>query len=191
MHNSVGEYVEFGQIRGTVESISPRFLRLRHHRGAVHTVPFGEIRWLTNQSRDWQIMKLEFRVPFETDLRLVKKLVREIGEELMQDEEIGPWLLEPIKSRGVIRMEEFCMVVGVKITARPGDGVFLVRREAYHRILEAFMANGIRFADRHLKVELLAGTTETPVPSLPGAAEAAIVPMPAALASERETAYER
>jgi len=47
-------------------SISLRFLRLRHHRGAVHTIPFGEIRWLTNQSRDWQIMKLEFRVPSDT-----------------------------------------------------------------------------------------------------------------------------
>ncbi|MGB8841052.1 MAG: mechanosensitive ion channel domain-containing protein, partial [Aliidongia sp.] len=68
----VGEYVEFGEIRGTVEGISLRFLRIRHHRGAVYTVPFGEIKWLVNLSRDWAIMKLEFRVPFETDLALIK-----------------------------------------------------------------------------------------------------------------------
>jgi small-conductance mechanosensitive channel len=179
----IGEYVEFGQTRGTVESISLRFLRLRHHRGAVHTIPFGEIRWLTNQSRDWQIMKLEFRVPFDTDMRLVKKLVGRVGEDLLQDEELGPWLIEPVKSRGVIRMEEFCAVLGIKFTARPGDGMFLVRREAYHRILEAFAANGIRFADRH-KVELLAGgPREAPVRALPGGAEAAIVPLSAPLAS--------
>jgi small-conductance mechanosensitive channel len=151
----VGEYVEFGQIRGTVESISLRFLRLRHHRGAVHTIPFGEIRWLTNQSRDWQIMKLEFRVRFDTDVKLVKGLVKRIGEELLQDAELGPWLLEPLKSRGVIRMEEFCMVIGVKFTVRPGDGQFMVRREAYHRILEAFAVNGICFSDRHVKVEMI------------------------------------
>jgi small-conductance mechanosensitive channel len=181
----VGEYVEFGQIRGTVESISLRFLRLRHHRGAVHTIPFGEIRWLTNQSRDWQILKLEFRVPFDTDLRLVKRLVKEIGEDLMQDEELGPWLIEPVKSRGVIRMEEFCMVIGVKFTARPGDGVFLVRREAYHRIRDGFVANGIRFADRHVRVEVLGSKPdEAPLPALAGGgAEAAIVPLPAPLAS--------
>jgi small-conductance mechanosensitive channel len=179
----VGEYVEFGQTRGTVESISLRFLRLRHHRGAVHTIPFGEIRWLTNQSRDWQIMKLEFRVPFDTDMRLVKKLVGQIGEALLQDEELGPWLIEPVKSRGVIRMEEFCAVLGVKFTARPGDGLFLVRREAYHRIIEAFAANGIRFADRH-KVELLPSRSEgAPVRALSGGGEAAILPLPMPLAS--------
>jgi small-conductance mechanosensitive channel len=167
----VGEYVEFGQIRGTVESISLRFLRLRHHRGAVHTIPFGEIRWLTNQSRDWQIMKLEFRVPFDTDVKLVKNLVKRIGEELMQDSEFGPWLLEPVKSRGVIRMEEFCMVIGVKFTTRPGDGQFMVRRETYHRILEAFSANGICFSHRHVKVEMIGDKPEeTLLPALAGGA---------------------
>jgi moderate conductance mechanosensitive channel len=40
----IGEWVEFGEIRGRVEGISLRFLRLRHHRGAIYTVPFGEIK---------------------------------------------------------------------------------------------------------------------------------------------------
>jgi small-conductance mechanosensitive channel len=183
----VGEYVEFGQIRGTVESISLRFLRLRHHRGAVHTIPFGEIRWLTNQSRDWQIVKLEFRVPFDSDVSLVKRLVRGIGEELMQDAELGPWLLEPVKSRGVIRMEEFSMVIGVKFTARPGDGQFMVRREAYHRILEAFAANGIRFSYRHVKVEMIGDKPEeTLLPALVGgAAELPVEPSLALAPSEQ------
>ena len=184
----IGEYVEFGQIRGTVEGISLRFLRLRHHRGAVHTIPFGEIRWLTNQSRDWQIMKLEFRVPFDTDVGLVKKLVREVGEEMLRDVELGPWLLEPVKSRGVIRMEEFCMVIGVKFTTRPGDGLFLLRREAYHRILRAFAVNGIRFADRHVKVEVLGSRPEEAlVPAISsGAAETAFAMPPELFAYANE-----
>jgi len=180
----VGEYVEFGQIRGSVESISMRFLRLRHHRGAVHTIPFGEIRWLTNQSRDWQIMKLEFRVPFDTDVKLVKSLVKRIGEELMQDAELGPWLFEPVKSRGVIRMEEFCMVIGVKFTTRPGDGQFMVRREAYHRILEAFAANGICFSHRHVKVEMIGDKPEEALlPALAGGAAELPIEPPFALAA--------
>ncbi|MBI3512566.1 MAG: mechanosensitive ion channel, partial [Proteobacteria bacterium] len=74
----VGEYVEFGNIRGTVEGISLRFLRLRHHRGPVHTIPFGEIRWLTNHSRDWVIVKLDLRVPFDTDVELARRLIKKI-----------------------------------------------------------------------------------------------------------------
>lgn len=176
----IGEYVEFGQIRGTVERISLRFLRLRHHRGGVHTIPFGEIRWLTNQSRDWQIIKLDFRVPFSTDLQLVKRLVRDVGDELLRDEELGPSLIEPLKSRGVVRMEEFSMVIAVKFTARPGDGMFLVRRAAYQKILEIFATNGIRFADRHVKVEFLPGKMgEALLSALSGgAAEMAIEPVP-------------
>ena len=68
----VGEYVEIDQLRGTVERISIRSLQIRHHRGAVHTLPFGELKSMTDYSRDWVIMKLEFRVPFDTDLKLVK-----------------------------------------------------------------------------------------------------------------------
>jgi hypothetical protein len=33
---------------GGVEGISLGFLRIRHHGGAFHTVPFGEIKWLIN-----------------------------------------------------------------------------------------------------------------------------------------------
>jgi moderate conductance mechanosensitive channel len=148
----VGEYVEFGQIRGTVEGISLRFLRIRHHRGAVHTIPFGEIKWLTNYSRDWAITKLQFRVPFDTDVLLIKKLVKKIAADVAADPELGPYLIEPLKSQGVIRMEEFCMVIGVKYMTRPGDGQFIMRREAYHRILEAFEDAGIRLADRNVRV---------------------------------------
>ena len=75
----LGEYIEVGEIRGTVENISIRSLRLRHHRGALHTVPFGEIQHLTNHSRDWVIMKLQFRVPYDTDLQKVKKIFKKIG----------------------------------------------------------------------------------------------------------------
>jgi small-conductance mechanosensitive channel len=150
----VGEYVEFGEIRGTVEGISLRFLRIRHHRGAVYTVPFGEIKWLVNLSRDWAIVKLEFRVPFETDLALIRTIVAKIGAELMADPEFGLHLIEPLESRGVIRMDEFNMVLGVRCMTKPNDGRFDIRREAYHRIRDAFDEHGIRFARRDVKVDV-------------------------------------
>ena len=75
----VGEYIDVGDVRGMVEHISIRSLRLRHHRGPVHTIPFGEIHHLTNYSRDWAIMKLELRVPFDTDIEKVRKIIKKIG----------------------------------------------------------------------------------------------------------------
>ncbi|MEP3637492.1 MAG: mechanosensitive ion channel family protein [Paracoccaceae bacterium] len=149
----IGEYVEIENLRGTVEKISIRSLQLRHHRGAVHTLPFGELKSLTNHSRDWVIMKLEFRVPFETDLKLVKKLVKQVGANLQANPDYGDSIIQTLKSQGVRRMEEFNMVVGVKFMTRPGEQ-WLVRRDAYQGVRDIFEANGIRMAERNVKVEI-------------------------------------
>ncbi len=161
----VGEYIEMGDLRGTVESISVRSLRLRHHLGAIHTIPYGELASLTNHSRDWAIIKMEFRVPFETDLKLVKKIVKKIGAELQQNEVYGHYIIEPLKSQGVRRMEEFNMVVGVKFMSAPGQQ-WTIRRDAYQAIRDAFDKNGLSFAERSVKVEVVGD---------PGANRSAIV----------------
>ena len=149
----IGEYVEIENLRGTVEKISIRSLQLRHHRGAVHTLPFGELKSLTNHSRDWVIMKLEFRVPFDTDLKLVKKLIKQVGATLQANPDYGDSIIQTLKSQGVRRMEEFNMVVGVKFMTRPGEQ-WLVRRDAYQGVRDIFEANGIRMAERNVKVEI-------------------------------------
>ncbi|MGJ8617807.1 MAG: mechanosensitive ion channel family protein [Sulfitobacter sp.] len=171
----VGEYVEIDNLRGTVERISIRSLQIRHHRGAVHTLPFGELRHLTNHSRDWVIMKLEFRVPFDTDLKLVKKLIKGIGAQMKEHEEYGDSIIETLKSQGVRRMEEFNMVVGVKFMTRPGEQ-WLVRRDAYQMVRDAFDANGIRMAERNVKVEVAGAEnmTEEERQAVAGAAQQAV-----------------
>ncbi len=142
----IGEYVVIGNTRGTVEGIAIRSLKLRHHRGSLHTVPFGEIKQLTNESRDWIILKLEFLLGFDTDLRRVKNVVKEITKQLEADPELGHALLEPIKSQGVRRMEPTGMVIGLKIVAKPGSEVYLIRREVFQRVRDEFEKNGIHFA---------------------------------------------
>ncbi|MDF1586755.1 mechanosensitive ion channel family protein [Marinimicrococcus flavescens] len=152
----VGDYVEVGNLRGTVEGISLRSLKLRHHRGAVHTLPFGKIPSLTNYSRDWALMRLEFRVKPETDVALLKKLVKRIGQELAADPEMGPNFIEPLKSQGVRRVEDNAIIVGIKYIARPGEQ-FVIRREAYHRLLKAFQDNGIELVGRGVVVKVEGG----------------------------------
>jgi small-conductance mechanosensitive channel len=147
----LGEYIEVGSIRGTVEHISIRSLRLRHHRGAVHTVPFGEIQHLTNHSRDWVIMKLQFRVPYDTDLQKVKKIFKKIGAEMAADPVMGPNLLDPPKSQGVLEMDDSAMIIRAKFMAKPGEQ-FVIRRELYQRVQQEFEAAGIQFARRQVSV---------------------------------------
>jgi small-conductance mechanosensitive channel len=148
----IGEYVMIGQIRGTVERISIRSFQLRHHKGAVHTIPYGEIPTLTNYSRDWAIMKLEIRLPYETDIELVRKVIKKVGKEMAADPEISRNMLEPLKSQGVNRMDDSALIFRCKFTAIPGEQ-FVIRRQAFTRLQKAFEENDIHFAPRRVLVE--------------------------------------
>ncbi len=149
----VGEYIEIEGTVGSVEKISIRSLRLRHHRGAVHTIPYGEIPKLTNYSRDWVIMKLKFRVPFDTDINKVKKLFKVIGKDLLDHPEIGEDFLQPFKSQGVLELDDSGMVVRGKFMTKPGKQ-FMARKEIFMRVQKAFAENGIEFARREVLVHV-------------------------------------
>jgi moderate conductance mechanosensitive channel len=165
-----GEYVDVGDVKGTVEKIGLRSMQLRHHRGALNTVPYGMIRRLVNESRDWTIVKLEFRLAYGADIGKIKGIFKRIGEELQAEPELAEGILEPLKSQGVIATEESGLIVQAKFKARPGDLQYIIRREAYDRILKAFAANGIRFAQRQVAVSVPRETGPESVPSFAAAA---------------------
>ncbi|UCH74774.1 MAG: mechanosensitive ion channel [Rhodospirillales bacterium] len=172
-----GEYIDIGSVRGTVERINVRSLALRHHLGMLHTVPYGEIQHLTNYSRDWVIMKLEFRVGYDTDIDQVKKIFKQIGREMLEHPELGKNFIEPFKSQGVKSMEESAIIVRGKFMARPGTQ-FQIRKELYLRVQKAFQEAGIEFAHRRVKVDLpqdleLSAEKKKEIAELAGAAAAA------------------
>ncbi len=148
----MGEYVEVGGAKGVVEKMSIRSLQLRHHNGPVHTIPFGEIKQLTNYSREYVIMKFELRLPFETDIDKVRKIIKKIGKDMLQDPELAPRMLGPLKSQGVMQIDDSALVIRCKFMAIPGQQ-FLVRRQAFTRIQKAFEENDIHFAPRRVIVE--------------------------------------
>ncbi|MCR8827768.1 mechanosensitive ion channel family protein [Pseudosulfitobacter koreensis] len=151
-----GEYIDVGGVKGTVEKISVRSFQLRHHLGALHTMPFGEIQVITNYSRDWVIMKLPLRVTYDTDVEKVRKLIKKLGVALLDDPVIGENFIQPLKSQGVIQMEDSAMIIRVKFMTKPGDQ-WLVRKKVYEEIRALFEREGVRFAHREVTVRLADG----------------------------------
>ena len=148
-----GEYVNIEGTVGTVERISLRAMQLRHHRGAIHTIPYGEIPKITNYSRDWTIMKLTFTVPFETDLIKVKRIFKKIGTDLLAIPEFTDDFIQPFKSQGVIQVDDVGIVIRGKFMVKPGKQ-FLIRKEIFQRIQRAFEENGIQFARKEVRVKV-------------------------------------
>ncbi len=141
----LGEYIDVGKCKGTVENISVRSLQLRHHRGALNTIPFGQIQSISNYTRDWVIEKLEFGLVYGTDPEKVRKLIKKIGQELAATPELAPDIIDPLKSQGLQRFGDSALIFRAKIKCRPGRQ-FTVRREAYRRMQEVFAASGIEMA---------------------------------------------
>ncbi|YCI06194.1 mechanosensitive ion channel family protein (plasmid) [Ensifer sp. D2-11] len=141
----VGEYIESGSIKGTVESFSLRSIKIRHHRGALHTIPFGSLDKITNYSRDWAIDKIMVSVTYNTDLDVVKCTIKEVGKQLLTDEEIAPSIMETLKMQGVEQFGDFAIQIRMKIMTKPGEQA-VIRRRAYALIKKAFDAEGIKFA---------------------------------------------
>ncbi|MDX2321652.1 MAG: mechanosensitive ion channel family protein [Moritella sp.] len=146
-----GEYIEAASLRGTVERISIRSITLRHHLGAVQTIPFSEIATVRNLSRDWITKKLEFRLDYRTDVEKVRKLIKKVGQKMLSHPEYGQHFLLPLKSQGVIRVEESALIFRMKFTCVPGEQ-WVIRREAFRLVQESLKANGIEFAHRSVHV---------------------------------------
>jgi small-conductance mechanosensitive channel len=152
----IGEYIQSGNYKGTVEGFSIRSIRLRHHRGPVYTVPFSLLGAIQNQSRDWVIDKLAVGITYDSDPERARKLIKQIGLELQKDPEFAPLILEPLKMQGVENLGDFAVQIRMKMMTLPGEQ-FVIRRKAYAMIKKAFDENGIKFAFPTVQV---AGETE-------------------------------
>jgi small-conductance mechanosensitive channel len=141
----VGEYIQSGSYKGTVESFSLRSVKLRHHRGPLYTVPFGELGAVQNMSRDWVIDKMQIGITYDSNLDVAKKLIKQIGKDLAADPEFGPKIIEPLKMQGVEQFGDYAIQIRMKMMTKPGEQ-FPIRRKALAMIKKAFDANGINFA---------------------------------------------
>jgi small-conductance mechanosensitive channel len=167
----IGEYIDTGKLVGTVEQISLRSVRLRHHNGPIHTVPFGQISSVTNFSRDWGTIKFELRFERDADLEAIRKIAKKVGLSLLDHPEFGDTFLVPVKMQGIHDVNETSMVVRFKFTARPGKPSF-IKREAMKLLMAAFKEAGLPLASNAVVVRSGSGHMLES-----GGAAAAVIPL--------------
>lgn len=117
---SVGDSIEVeGGHAGIVESLTIRTVRLRDGQGAIHAIPFSQIKTVKNLSRDFAYAVFEVRVPFSADVDQVTQMIREVGAELMDDFRYRLEMLGPVEVWGLDRFDPNWMVVKGQIKTRP------------------------------------------------------------------------
>jgi small-conductance mechanosensitive channel len=147
----VGEYIETGKQKGTVEKIHLRSVRLRHQNGQIHTIPFGQLDAITNYSRDWATVKFEIRLDRDADIELARKTIKKVGLAMQQDPELGPDLIAPLKMQGIQDITDSAVVVRLKFTSKPKNPS-LLQRDALKRVYRALQEAGVSLASNAVTV---------------------------------------
>ena len=163
----VGEYIDTGRLKGTVEKLGIRSLKLRHHNGPLHTIPYGQLGAVTNLSRDFATIKFNLKLEPGTDIELVRRTAKQIGLAMQQDPEIAAEVMLPLKLQGIAEITENAVVARFKFTARPVKPSW-VQREYLKRIYQVFAEKGITFASGALTLQT--------APHRPGEIPGAVLP---------------
>ncbi|NWA26507.1 mechanosensitive ion channel family protein [Pseudomonas gingeri] len=112
---SIGDWVVLDSGHaGTVEGLTIRTLRLRDGKGFVHSVPFGQIKAVTNQSRQFAFAFFSVQFTYDTDVDKATELIRETGRSISEDALLKFNLQGPLEVFGVDRMD----LNGVVLTAQ-------------------------------------------------------------------------
>jgi small conductance mechanosensitive channel len=131
-----------GGVTGTVEDVTLRVTRLRTTSGELLMLPNGEIRQVTNLSRDWARAVIDVPVPVGTDIARATDILHSVGEEAFDDDDLKRLLLDPPSVMGVESIEVDRVTIRMVARTQPGKQ-FEVGRELRARVAVALQEEGI------------------------------------------------
>jgi moderate conductance mechanosensitive channel len=144
----IGDAIEVGGVSGLVETVSLRKTVLRDLEGKVHTIPNGEIRIVSNLSKEWSRSVLDVGISYREDIDAVIDLLSQVGKELQQEEPFKSAILEPLQILGVERFGESQLVIRMIVKTQPLKQ-WEVGRELRRRIKNRFDDKGVEIPFPH------------------------------------------
>jgi moderate conductance mechanosensitive channel len=127
---------------GTVEDVTLRVTTVRTADGEVVITPNGQITQVTNLSRDWARAVVDVPVPAAVDVNRVSDLLRRVGEDAYEEQELRSLLLDPPAVMGVQSIDVDHFQVRLVARTLPGKQ-FDVARMLRVRIAAALRREGI------------------------------------------------
>jgi small-conductance mechanosensitive channel len=91
----IGDVVSFDNVSGLVEEISLRKTTLRDLNGTIHHVPHGEIKKVSNLTKDYSRINLDIGISYKSDLEHVISVVNQTGNDLAEDPLYKEFIIKP------------------------------------------------------------------------------------------------
>ena len=141
---AVGDLISVDTMTGTVERMELRVTRLKNFTGDVYIIPNGEIKKVTNHTRDNKMVIVDIPVAYSSNIGKVNEIAQKVCEEVKTEFSI---FTEEPTILGITTLGEHSM--NLRITARtfPNEQ-WAVERRIRMKIRESFEANEIDFFSR-------------------------------------------
>jgi small-conductance mechanosensitive channel len=138
----VGDIVDIGEAKGTVEQVTLRATRVRDVNGTLWHVPNGQILRVANKSQEWARAVLDIEVDGATDYDEAAAVIQQVAEHVAADPD---WMVDIVATPEVWGIESFTAdgyTIRLVVKTRPATQ-FGVMRELRIQLREAFAEHGI------------------------------------------------
>jgi len=100
----IGDVVNINNIGGSVENITLRKTTLRDLNGTVHHIPHGEIKTVSNLTKDFSRVNMNLGISYNSNLEHVISVVNKVGTQMAEDPLFKDSILKPIQ---FVRVDDF------------------------------------------------------------------------------------
>ncbi|MDL4777518.1 mechanosensitive ion channel family protein [Actinomadura xylanilytica] len=141
----VGDVIDVGGAKGTVEAVTLRVTRMRDVNGVVWYVPNGEIKKVGNESQNWGRAVLDIPVDIQEDTEKVKRILQTVADEMAATPKWQSVILEEPSVWGVQSLGGDALVIRIVLKTAPGRQGD-VARQLRERVKRAFDDAGVSVA---------------------------------------------
>ena len=136
---AVGDFVDINGMVGTVESVAIRTTVIRSYDGNVYTIPNGDIRTITNMSRDFKRAIVDVRCPYEADQ---DEILRILDEEMDKAQQEVEGITDKPDVLSIIAFDTDAVLARVAVMCPVGEH-WRIERDLRSRIKARFDREGI------------------------------------------------
>jgi small-conductance mechanosensitive channel len=82
----VGDVIKVAGVSGVVEDLTIRVTTLRDMDGIVHNIPNGEMKVVSNLSKDFSRVNLVIGISYSDDINKAIEVINQVGQDMIEDE---------------------------------------------------------------------------------------------------------
>ncbi|MBY4896912.1 mechanosensitive ion channel [Cupriavidus sp. AU9028] len=150
---AIGDVIELPDHSGTVEAMTIRTVKLRDAKGALHVLPYSQIKSVKNLSRGHAFAVFNIALRYDSDFDRAVALIREAGAEIAGDVRYAHKLLSGLDILGLDRFDPSGPVILAQFKTRP-LAQFEITRAFNGTLKHKFDQAGIRMASPYMTLQV-------------------------------------